>query len=76
MLFIAHALAGRNTQQSLNCRLETFKKCFFYREASTRDYLIVYTVFNTGAHCAAIAAVFVLDPDSKDEDAIVDKVVM
>ena len=45
-----------------------------YREKKTRNYLIVYTAFNTGAHVAAISAVYVLDPDFDGSEGIVDKV--
>ncbi len=44
------------------------------REKKTRNYLIVYTVFNTGAHVASIVAVYILDPDFDADDGIVNKV--
>ena len=47
---------------------------YLHREKKTRNYLIVYTVFNTGAHVAAISAVYVLDPEFDGSEGIVDKV--
>jgi hypothetical protein len=44
------------------------------REKNTRNYLIAYTIFNTGAHVAAISTVYSLDPDFDGEEGIVDKV--
>ena len=45
-----------------------------FREKKTRNYLIVYTVFNTGAHAASIVAVYILDPAFDADEGIVDKV--
>ena len=44
------------------------------REKNTRNYLIAYTMFNTGAHVAAISTVYSLDPDfDGEEEGAVDK---